>query len=128
MSWKYFNPNPKANLVGDCVIRALSLALDKSWDDVYLGVIAKGYEFKDMPSSNAIWMAYLKDNGFKAYIIPNECPACYTVREFCNDNKNGLFILATGSHVVTCVDGDYYDTWDSGREVPIYYFKKEMVS
>ena len=21
--------------------------------------------------------------------------------------------------------GDYFDTWDSGQEVPIYYWKKE---
>lgn len=127
MSWKYYNPNPRSNLVGDCVIRALSLALDQDWDSTYLGVTEKGYELKDMPSSNAIWTTYLRGQGFKAYIIPNECPDCYTVSDFCKDNPKGLFVLATGSHVVTCVDGDYYDTWDSGKEIPIYYLKKEMV-
>lgn len=127
MSWKYYNPNPKSNLVGDCVIRALSIALDQDWDSTYLGVTEKGYELKDMPSSNAIWTAYLKRKGFKAYVIPNECPDCYTVKDFCEDNPKGLFVLATGSHVVTCINGDYYDTWDSGKEIPIYYFKKETV-
>jgi hypothetical protein len=127
MSWKYYNPNPKSILVGDCVIRALSLALDQDWDSTYLGVTSKGYELKDMPSSNAIWMAYLKSKGFKAYMIPNECPDCYTVEDFCNDNRTGRFVLATGSHVITCINGDYYDTWDSGKEIPIYYFKKETV-
>lgn len=127
MSWKYYNPNPRSNLVGDCVIRALSLALNQDWDETYLGVTAKGYELKDMPSSNTIWTAYLKSKGFKAYIIPNECPICYTVEEFCRDNPKGLFVLATGAHVITCIDGDYYDTWDSGSEIPIYFLKKEMV-
>lgn len=127
MSWKYYNPNPRSNLVGDCVIRALSLALNQDWNETYLGVTAKGYELKDMPSSNTIWTTYLKSKGFKAYIIPNECPICYTVKEFCRDNSKGLFVLATGEHVITCIDGDYYDTWDSGSEIPIYFLKKETV-
>lgn len=128
MSWQYYNPNPKSNLVGDCVIRALTLALDKDWNFVYLEIAAKGYEMKDMPSSNSIWTAYLKSKSFKAYIIPNECPDCYTVKDFCKDNPIGIFVLATGTHVVTCIDGNYYDTWDSGKEVPIYFLKKETVN
>ena len=124
MSWKYYNPNPKANLVGDCVIRALTLACNSTWDQTYLEVATQGYILKDMPSSNIIWGIYLKHKGFRRYIIPDDCPDCYTVREFCYDNPTGLFVLATGTHVVTCIDGDYYDTWDSGNEIPIYYFKK----
>lgn len=125
MGWQYYNPNPKANLVGDCVVRAISLALNQDWDTSYLGVTTQGYELKDMPSSNAIWSAYLKHNGFKRYIIPDTCPDCYTIKDFCIDNPEGLYLLATGTHVVTVVNGDYYDTWDSGNEIPIYYFKKE---
>ena len=59
------------------------------------------------------------------YLIPNSCPDCYTVRDFCFDNPRGAFLLATGSHVVTVIDGDYYDTWNSGSEVPIYFWTKE---
>ena len=125
MSWQYYNPNPKANLVGDCVIRALSLALNQDWDTCYLNVASAGFRSKDMPSSNAVWGNYLKHHGFKRYIIPNDCPDCYTIEDFCNDTPYGLYVLATGTHVVTCIKGDWYDTWDSGKEIPIYYFKKE---
>ena len=125
MGWQYYNPNPKANLVGDCVVRAVSLALSQPWDISYLGIASQGYSAKDMPSSNSVWGSYLKHNGFIAHIIPNDCPDCYTIKDFCDDNPLGLFVLATGTHVVTCVDGDYYDTWDSGSEIPIYYFEKE---
>ena len=126
MAWQYYNPNPSSNLVGDCVIRALSLALNQDWDTTYLGVAMQGYEMDDMPSSNAVWGAYLRHNGFRRYIIPNECPDCYTIADFCKDNPNGLYVLATGTHVVTAINGNYYDTWDSGKELPIYYFVKEM--
>lgn len=125
MSWIYYNPNPKGNLVGDCVVRAISLALEQDWNKSYLGISTQGYELKDMPSSNETWAVYLRRNGFKRYIIPNECPDCYTIEDFCRDNPVGVFVVATGTHVVTCIDGNYYDTWDSGQKIPIYYFKKE---
>lgn len=125
MAWRFYNPNPDFNFVGDCVIRAISLAVDKDWDPVYLGMTVKGYELKDMPSSNAVWGAYLRSKGFKRYIVPNTCPDCYTVKEFCEDYPDGIYVLCTGTHAVTVIDGDYYDSWDSGNEYPIYYFKKE---
>lgn len=125
MSWQYYNPNPRSNLVGDCVIRALTLACGLCWDRVYLELSSQGYLLKDMPSSNSVWGTYLRHKGFRRYIIPNECPDCYTVSNFCSDYPTGVYVLATGTHVVTVIDGNYYDTWDSGNEVPIYYFKKE---
>lgn len=36
----------------------------------------------------------------------------------------GRYLLALDQHVVAVVDGDYYDTWDSGNEIPIYYWMK----
>ena len=125
MSWIYYNPNPKNNLVGDCVVRALTLALTTDWDKAYTDVSAQGFQMKDMPSANETWGALLRRNGFKRYVIPNECPDCYTVEDFCKDHPYGLFVLATGTHVVTCVNGHYYDSWDSGNKIPIYYFMKE---
>lgn len=125
MSWVHYNPNPAKNEVGDCTIRALTLALEETWDNTYLLVSAKAFEMKDMPSSNPVWAAVLRQNGFKRYVIPNECPDCYTIEEFCRDHPRGLYVLATGTHVVTVMDGNYWDTWDSGKKVPIYYFTKE---
>lgn len=125
MSWQFYNPNPLGLNTGDCVIRALTLAFGKTWDDVYTMSADYGFETKTMPSYNDTWPDLLRKHGFKRYIIPNECPDCYTVREFCEDHPNGLYILATGTHVIACVDGDYYDAWDSGSKIPIYYFKKE---
>lgn len=119
-----FNPNPEGKYVGDCVIRAIVKATGDSWNTIYDDVANKGYNLKDMPSSNHVWASYLKDRGFHRYIIPDTCPDCYTVRNFCRDHPYGVYILGTGTHVVTCVDGDYYDSWDSGDEVPIYYFER----
>lgn len=123
MAFSMFNPNPKNERVGDCVIRAISIATKKSWYDVYAELAAYGFMLCDMPSSNAVWGQYLKDLGYKRHIVIDTCPVnCYTVRDFCKDNPDGVFILGTGSHVVAVINGDYYDTWDSGSEIPIYFW------
>ena len=127
MGFMPYNPNPARALVGDCVIRAISKLTGKSWDDVYLGIAMQGFVDKDMPSSNAVWDNYLRANGYNKFIIPNTCPDCYTVEAFANEHPEGRFLLATGSHVIAVVDGDYYDTWDSGMETPIYYYTKQEV-
>ena len=121
----YTNPNPKNKEVGDCTIRAISLALDQSWEDTYLDLCLKGYTLADMPSSNEVWGAYLIDKGWKYYRLQDNCPFCYTIEDFCNEHPKGIFIVATGSHVVCIKDGTYFDIWDSGKKIPLFYFAKE---
>lgn len=121
----YFNPNPKDKLVGDCVVRGISKVTGLLWNEVYLGICMCGYDAKDMPSSNDVWGSFLYSRGFRRYLLPDTCPYCYTVKDFCNNHTVGVFLLATGSHVVAVEDGDYYDAWDSGNEVPMYYWKLE---
>lgn len=126
MSYINFNPNPDRKLVGDCVIRAISKAMNQSWDDTYIGLMLQGYSMHDMPSSNDVWGRYLFEHGFRRYIISDTCPDCYTVRQFCADNPQLTGILATGTHVIAVGEGgNYFDTWDSGNEIPIYYWRRE---
>ena len=126
MSWIFYNPNPKSKLVGDCVIRAISKVTGKDWKTEYANIALQGYEMCDMPSSNSVWGAYLHSIGFIRGVIPNTCPECYTIKDFCFDNPKGTYVVATGSHVVAVINGNYYDSWDSGDEVPIYYWRKEI--
>lgn len=125
MAFVFENPNPKNNLVGDCVIRGISILMDRPWEYTYIEIVAQGYTMYDMPSSNAVWTAYLKSRGYIRRVIPNSCPDCYTVRNFCKDHPKGRYLLATGTHVVAVINGNYHDTWDSGDEIPVFYFTKE---
>ena len=111
------------------MIRAISKTMGMEWEDTYLDLMIQGFTMHDMPSSNDVWGTYLAEHGFKRYVIPDTCPYCYTVSQFVNDNPDMVGILATGTHVVAVGgDGNYYDTWDSGNEVPIYYWRKEIAN
>ena len=119
------NPNPNGLYVEDCVVRAISVVTKRSWDDVFIHLCLQAYIMKNMPSVNKVWGNYLTSIGFTRYVLPDTCPDCYTIRDFCHDNQNGTFILATGSHVVALIDGDYFDAWDSGDELPISVWRRE---
>ena len=122
MSYIFYNPNPKIRRTDDCVIRAICKLIDKDWYYVYTQLCLQGFIGCDWGNCNEIWSSYLRKIGYKKYLIPNTCPDCYCVEDFCEDHPKGKYLLATGEHVITVVDGDYYDTWDSGDEIPIYYW------
>ena len=120
--FRYYNANPKNLKVGDCVIRAICEAFDQPWEKIYIDLCIKGFEMADMPSSNRVWMEYLKENGWRRHIIPDTCPDCYTVEDFCGEHFQGTYILGTGSHVICVKDSNWIDTWDSGLEYPVFYW------
>ena len=124
MKYRYSNPNPHGALIGDCVVRAISIATNRTWDETYNLLTEYGFRLKNLPNANEVWSEVLKNDGYTRHVIPDTCPTCYTVRAFCRDHPKGTFILATGSHVVAVIDGDYYDTWDSGDEIPIMYWSE----
>lgn len=121
--WIRTNANPSGRNVGDCVVRAIAIATGKPWLEVYDDLHRVGRRFYDMPSSNDVWGRYLYRMGFEPFILPAACPECVTVREFARMFPNGRYIVGTGSHAVAVIGGNYYDTWDSGNEVPAYFFK-----
>lgn len=128
MGYVYNNPNPGEKFVGDCTVRAISIALDQSWHDTYIDLCAQGGLLYDMPSSNDVWGEYLMSKGFTRHLIEKECKTCYTLEDFCKDYPTGTYVVATGTHVIAVIDGNYYDTGDSGKCIPIYFYMKEEIS
>lgn len=124
-NYSFYNPNPQGNRVGDCVIRAISKALNQTWEQTYIDLSLQGYLMGDLLSSNAVWGAYLKGKGFVRDIVSNDCPECYTIDDFCNEYPQGIYVIGTGSHAVCVIDGVLYDSWDSSDETPIYFYRKE---
>jgi hypothetical protein len=127
--FKYYNANPKDKITGDCVIRALSVAMKKSWDEVLTDLYKYALKYKQMLNDDILYKKYLKDNGWKMLKQPRKWDNTkYTGFEFCEELKDGLCfnyddihvdetnnIIAHigGHHIVAIIDGRIIDTWNS---------------
>lgn len=124
--WKRYNPNPTGRNVGDCSVRAVAAALGTDWETAFDLIASAGYDMGDVMSSDSVWGAVLRQNGFYREAIPNTCPDCYTAADFAEDHPRGVYVLGFGGHVATIRDGDIFDAWDSSNEIPIYvWYRKE---
>ena len=62
--WVMYNPNPAGRQVGDCAVRALTKALNTDWETAYTLLSGNGFTMCDMPSSDGVWGAVLRQHGF----------------------------------------------------------------
>lgn len=121
--WIRCNPNPLGKVIGDCVVRAIAIATDRSWRETYRELCRIGEIQADMPNSNSVWGTFLREEGAKQFLLPESCPSCITVWAFCDRYPEGVYVIGTGSHAVAVIDGNYYDSWDSGSETPTYFWR-----
>ena len=121
--WIRCNPNPLGKQTSDCVVRAIAIATEQSWKRTYRDLCDLGEIEAEMPTSNHLWGLYLADKGAKQFLLPETCPQCITVRAFCERYPDGVYVIGTGSHAVACINGDYYDSFDSGSESPSYFWR-----
>ncbi len=125
MAWVYYNPNPWRLSTDDCTVRALSLALGMEWPEAYDLLSETGRDMGLMPTNPAVMWALLKMRGFTREALPDKCPDCYTVADFARDHPDGLYVVATGTHILCTIGGDWLDSWNSGDEVPMYYWHRK---
>ncbi len=121
-NYRILNTNPDGNDSEDCTVRAISLFLNKPWEDVYWDLSIEGFIMKRILVEDVVWSRYLEKQGCNFSRIPNECPMCYTVSQFAQEHNYGKYLLKVRSHVVCVSNGYYYDTWDSGNEIVLYYW------
>ena len=123
--WIDYNPNPEGRRIDDCAIRALCKALDVNWDEASVMLSAKSLALKTTQTDKATVNAVLHQHGFRRELIPDTCPDCYTAEDFCMDNPAGLFLLCFDHHIAVVEGGHLFDSWDSGKEIPIFYWYRE---
>lgn len=121
MRYEYYNPNPAHRNVSDCAVRAISKALNQSWEETYIGLSIQGLISADMPHANSSWGSYLKSKGFIRNIAPEDITVC----EFSDMFPCGIYILALSGHVVCVKNGVLFDSWNSSDEIVLYFWTKK---
>ena len=117
--FNYYQPNSKdiKDEYGDCVIRCFTKVLNKTWVEVYDELIPYGREMQCMPNCRPCYEKYLADKGFTYEGISNKKGTNRpTIDSFAKEHKEGVYVLRVAHHLVAVVDGNYYDTWDSGHK------------
>lgn len=123
----YYQPNAKdtRDNLGDCVIRALTKAVGKSWVEVYDDLVPIGREFQCMPNDKPCVVRYLSENGFIYEGVSNRKGVKRpTIDSFAREHKEGVYVVRVAHHLACIVDGRYYDTWDCGSSAMYGYWHK----
>ena len=113
--YRYLNKNPKARDVNDCVIRSISCAENRSWDDVYdelselaqtQGILLDDVRFVEPYLDSKYNRTCYKNNGFST-----------TVEEFLKTHPKGTYLITMQGHITCLKNGVIYDTWDCRKKL-----------
>lgn len=110
------NLNPKNRKTTDCVIRAISLVLEQSWESTIREITELGISLGLVFTDTKCIDKYLCLKGLKKYPQPkNAYNKKCTGKEFCRDSRsNGRIVANIGTgHVVAIINGKIFDTWNS---------------
>ena len=123
--WIKYNPNPQNNNTGDCSIRAYCKAENLEWNDAYDIATKIGKEMSMICDDHKVVDKILTEKFGYEYIKGEKGAKKKTINEFAIEHPKGKYILWVHAHVVTVIDGYYYDSWDSGNKKINGYYTKE---
>lgn len=107
----YYNVNPNDEHIGDCVIRAISLALDIDYDIVVKLLLNNSKYFNCDLLVKDCYAELLHNLGFKCYNGIG-----YTVKEIAEDFSDKKLLIRIDSHLTCSLYGDVYDIWNTSYE------------
>lgn len=127
----YLNTNPKNRITTDCVIRAIAGALvannnrknlknDKlcknMWEIVMTELGDWACEYGYMPTDTKCYDKFLQYHGFgKHQQLRHSDNTKYTLKEFIECHKTGIWLVNMPTHLTLVVDGINYDIWDCSK-------------
>lgn len=112
-TFKYYNANPKNRITGDCVFRALTVALGMKYNKVVLEMAIMqcktGYALNDKKGIEK----YLESKGWvKNPQLKHEDGTKYSVEDFVKTHRSGTYVINMSHHISVVKDGKNIDIWD----------------
>lgn len=115
-TFAYTNANPKGRKTSDCVVRAISIAENRPWLDVFdeLTEIARNdFTLLNSPDCYKKYLKkYPKVNVF--FFDGDDKKKRFKVKDICR--MKGTFIVSVANHLTCVKDGKIHDTWDCGHK------------
>lgn len=110
--YKFYNENPLGIFEDDCVIRSISCATNKSWDNVYDELSDLAQERGTLIDKRHFVRWYLDTNFNKAKYVPDK------VWQVAKAYSNHIVLCTMNGHICCIKYGIIYDTFNpSNREV-----------
>lgn len=127
----FYNANPKGKMTGDCVIRAITTALNQPYEQTLREMAEMTIKTGYMLCVNEGIEKYMQSKGWIRLKQPKKPDGTkYTGVEFCRTLMHPIYseelnltdkdfeinrVLANigGHHIVAIVAGQIYDTWNS---------------
>lgn len=113
--FQYYNANPQKKKVDDCTVRAISLATNCSWDKAYKELSEFARAQCTMPNDVLYMDEYLERHFKKVCGCRDIKPI--TVKEFVQQNTNGVYLITMKGHITCAINGIVYDIFDPGNNI-----------
>ena len=112
--YNFLNLNPLGELEEDCVTRAIALALCEDYYTIKrkLELVAELFECEKLC---VCCYKFLLDEVYGLDRI--EEYAGFTIEEFSQDYKQGVYLIRVDNHLTTLVNDTLYDIWDCRNEI-----------
>ncbi|MCH5163566.1 MAG: hypothetical protein J1F36_00960 [Clostridiales bacterium] len=117
------NINPKGKKTGDCVVRALSLAMGRDYVDVYRELfdisLLTGYIIND----KRVEEKFLAKHGFVKHKQPKKPSGKkYLIGEIDKLCRDKVIVISCAHHLTVVLDGTLIDSWDCRGKCISNYF------
>lgn len=109
--YQFYNENPLGIFEDDCVVRALSCATHRSWDEVYS-------ELSDLAQARGTlfdkrhFVRWYLDTHFKRIEDPP-----YKVYQVAQKFKNNIVLCTINGHIICIRYGIIYDTFNPSERI-----------
>jgi len=104
--YKFYNANALGNFVNDCVIRAISVATKRTWDETY-DMLSDLAQSKGTMMDDRDFVRWYLDTNFKR--IPKEY---VSVGELASEYPDKTLLITMDGHITCSLNGIIIDSFD----------------
>ncbi|MEG2086117.1 MAG: hypothetical protein RR054_04405 [Clostridia bacterium] len=117
------NVNPKKRKTGDCVVRALTVATNKKYEDIYKELFEISLKTGYMLNEKRVEDKLLEKYSFIKHKQPRKVDNTkYTIGEIDLINNSKIIVVRCARHLTVIISGKVIDIWDCRNKCISNYY------